>query len=548
MEDFEKIEALTDEELLDLLSQWNRKMSFIGDYEPGEVRPAKVKWEDDFVKSIKFYETGLRRCKRVIESKPEGKEKEEWLRIYWHVSGNFSYMLGKLGDSGFTVGSKIDRSSSCRKFENRDIIHPYRLATASYDFSHTEMLILREIIESLQETMKQELNHRFKVKDDGSNSLANRDLFGNVDIIIRLSSLLSSEKDENYSQVRKALRNFQKETIEYEDGKGLWVCTNLLSRVEVNKYKRTVTLRVNRDACDFLVDFTGKQYRKWESSVFSALKSVYSMRWLMLIAGQQSKLTYKIDTLKTMFKLENKYNQPRELIARVVESAKRELDKNSPHSFTYEPVFEKKRKQKGRRKITGISFTPTSHDENRDQKLDSRNKLSRDKFTIGFSERFPDEYEALIEVFSEQDLQKLWNIHSDLFNKVYEAKKNGKVIITQHLIDKLGSVNVREPYFVTSVKNKIEEWEKKLSKNNALEERRRQREKQQINDDIRNNEEYVRNKLNNFGLSKDELENALPDVIARGGSKYLKELDDEYTGKAEDIKNRLLRKGEEALK
>jgi plasmid replication initiation protein len=66
---------------------------------------------------------------------------------------------------------------------------------------------------------------------------------------------------------------------------------------------------------------------------------------------QKTPLTYQIEDLKAMFKVEGMYAQPADFIKRVIEPAKQELNKKSPYSFTYT-------KGKEGRKVVKLTFTP----------------------------------------------------------------------------------------------------------------------------------------------------------------------------------------------
>jgi plasmid replication initiation protein len=81
------------------------------------------------------------------------------------------------------------------------------------------------------------------------------------------------------------------------------------------------------------------------------------MRFYEMLAGQEDPITYSIEFLRKEFCLEDKYALNKDLIKRVVEAAKNELDAKSPVSFTYHLL-------KTGRKITHITFTPVKHPAN----------------------------------------------------------------------------------------------------------------------------------------------------------------------------------------
>lgn len=99
-------------------------------------------------------------------------------------------------------------------------------------------------------------------------------------------------------------------------------------------------------------------------------ESVYAMRFYELMSGQSTHITFGIDKLKEMFKLEDKYKRVNDFFKYVIEPAKRELDKYSPFSFEYKINKEGK-------KYKSITFYPVNIPKNQDPNIIKSNALKK---------------------------------------------------------------------------------------------------------------------------------------------------------------------------
>lgn len=241
------------------------------------------------------------------------------------------------------------------KITNKDIIQSYILTTAVYDYSIYQKRILYRLVEAFQSLTKgQKLEGKLR---------AEQDLFGDYLITMPISNLLAHEKDTNYEQVKKALIALESKSFEYEDEKE-WELIRIIQNPKILKYANDVTFRINPKIFDALLNFS-KGFRKYELKTAMSFESVYSMRFYELLSGQKRPLSYTIDNLKIMFKLEDKYKLTSDFIRNTVDIAKKELDIKSPYSFEYST-------NKRGRKIHSITFYPVYKPENRDPVLENK--------------------------------------------------------------------------------------------------------------------------------------------------------------------------------
>jgi len=106
-----------------------------------------------------------------------------------------------------------------------------------------------------------------------------------------------------------------------------------------------------------------KGYRKDELKVAMQFESLYAMRFYELMSGQRTPICYSIEQLKEIFGVTNKYNKISHFKKRILDMAKKELDKCSPYTFTYEM-------NKVGRSFTSVTFYPKYQPQFRDEELE----------------------------------------------------------------------------------------------------------------------------------------------------------------------------------
>lgn len=244
--------------------------------------------------------------------------------------------------------------------ENKNVIQSYMLTTARYDFSVYEKRILYRLVELAQA----ELQGKNFAEWIGMKVETN--LFGDKDITMPVRCILANEEDNNYTKAKKAFKAMSNRTIEQTKG-NVWYLDHMLERVRVNLGTGVAKFRVSPNVWNIVLDFT-KGYRKYELKTTMQFKSVYSMRFYELLSGQNKPLNYSIDEIRKMFSLEKKLKKIDRLESVVFEVAQKELDENSPYSFTWEREEVASRGRNGK-KVVGYTFYPKYIQKNKDKEL-----------------------------------------------------------------------------------------------------------------------------------------------------------------------------------
>lgn len=239
---------------------------------------------------------------------------------------------------------------------NTDLIQSYVMTTAKYDFSAQEKRVLYRIIEVLQSNTK-----GLKLSYDYS---MQADLFGKTEFTLPISCFLAHENDTNYDPIKKALHSLRQKGFEYEDAES-WGYYGIIEMPMIQKRSSFVKFTVTPLLMKAFLNFS-KGHRKYELKTAMSFESVYAMRFYELFSGKTSPITYRIEELKKMFGIENKYQgRPNNFINKVVVPAQKELTKHSPYSFKYDVI-------KTGRSITMLTFKPYFIPKNRDENLEQK--------------------------------------------------------------------------------------------------------------------------------------------------------------------------------
>ena len=303
---------------------------------------------------------------------------------------------------------------------NKELVQSYVLTTAKYDFSIDEKRILYRIVETLQAKIL-----GLKLKYDYS---IQKDLMGDTEFIMPIRVFLKDHNSKNYETVKKALISLRRRDIEYEDEEE-WAVYGIIEKPTIKKYDSLVKITVSPLLLSAFLNFA-KGYRKYELETAMKFKSVYSMRFYELFSGQKKPISFTIEKLKQMFKLENKYKATRDFIKWVIKVAHEELKEESPYWFEYKI-------NKLGKKYHSITFIPVYNPNKRDEILEQKalqKNLSLRWELPSVAIKYLKENFAFTdtEIRNNIEIFKGYHITSDLMNKLAylrkycESKKNPK--------------------------------------------------------------------------------------------------------------------------
>ena len=322
------------------------------------------------------------------------------------------------------------------KINNKDLIQSYLVTTAKYDFSVYEKRILYRLVESVQSELEgKKLTSGLRIE---------KTMFDDRVIHMPLSAFLTSEDDENYNRVKKALMALRNKTFEYDDGRQ-WKLIGIIEKPSFDYRRGWVRFELLPEIYNAILNFS-KGFRKYELKTAMEFTSQYSMRFYELMSGQKTPLTYTIENLKIMFGVENKYKRNPDFIKRILIPAKEELDAKSPYTFEYKLLKEG-------RAFYAIKFYPVYQDKFRDEDL-QKHDLQKQVSLCWDLDRMVRNYLKQDLLFSDQEIKN--NI--DLFRA---AQKELDIMLELSLLKgKAREKKNPKGYIINALKGKLQDTKK----------------------------------------------------------------------------------------
>ena len=322
------------------------------------------------------------------------------------------------------------------KIQNKEIIQSYILTTAKYDFSVYEKRILYRIIELNQNLIEgKKLNEKYIV--DSNNQ-------GDITYTLPISLFLKDDDKSNHKEVKKALENLKKKELTYEDDK-IWASLSIIANPKIMKYSEKLTFTIDKMINDALINFS-KGFKKYELKVAMEFESTYSMRFYELFSHQKTPINYSIDDLKEMFKVSDKYKLTANFINKVIVPAKKELDKSSPYTFSYDQI-------KTGRKITGIRFIPIYQPQFEDDEI-KKQRLNKQISNRWFIPKNVEDYLKYNFDYTDKELKNNLNLFENLYNNLSEESL---LDFLSELREPSAYATNRKAFIIGALKKKMEQ-------------------------------------------------------------------------------------------
>lgn len=242
-------------------------------------------------------------------------------------------------------------------------MHSYLLSTASYNYSLYAQRIKYSIISQMQDRITTFMKHDFNfyhllecAKEWAENRTSTTFVFPMKEIVA------ITDKDLKVKVISDALDELLKTRIKYERNDKLGEIIEgsfvFAESYEINVTQRTISVCLTKNCYLTLMNFI-YGYSLYDLHIIRKFTSQYTMRLYEILYGQKNDFFLNVDEIRKMFMIEDKYQSAGDLRRKVIDIAKKEMDKLSPRTFEYECIYKKNDSPKGGRPILHtICFMP----------------------------------------------------------------------------------------------------------------------------------------------------------------------------------------------
>lgn len=191
--------------------------------------------------------------------------------------------------------------------------------------------------------------------------------FNYIELDINDFTDLLETKGKRYDEIRETVRELRtKEIIINTDEKEF--ITGWLSSITFYKNTGKIKLRFDDDLIPFLLQLK-ERFTRYQLKNILNLKSKYSIRLYELMKQYEfrKQKEFKLEELKKILFIEDKYDRVYDLEKYILKVAKQEINKHTDINIDYEKI-------KTGRRITSILFTIESKDQEREIYIEYLNK------------------------------------------------------------------------------------------------------------------------------------------------------------------------------
>lgn len=160
----------------------------------------------------------------------------------------------------------------------------------------------------------------------------------NLNFTVPISTL--SPGSHNYKGVQAALKTLSDSLyVEYWDkSKRIWRRSSLIYNVVIDSRHGFVGFSAAKWLVDYICDFTAGGYREYDWEIAMSLRNPFSARLYLLLCSATSPMVYSIEAIKKTLGIDGVYSRPSDLIKRVIEPARKELESRDVNGFSFEQI------------------------------------------------------------------------------------------------------------------------------------------------------------------------------------------------------------------
>lgn len=178
-----------------------------------------------------------------------------------------------------------------------------------------------------------------------------------------------TDGSQHYEEVKNAAIELEKKIITYYDPtKKAWLSSPMIYAVVLKDGSGVIEFQAAEWVVKLILNFS-QGFSHYQFSNAMMLQSSYSLRLYMLTASLSRPISYKIDFLRKLLGVENKYKQTRDFLKRCIFPVAEDLQDRKLNGF--EVVL-----QKERNKFDSVLLKPIKREETSAQALTAKAGLS----------------------------------------------------------------------------------------------------------------------------------------------------------------------------
>lgn len=178
-----------------------------------------------------------------------------------------------------------------------------------------------------------------------------------------------TEGSQHYEEVKAAAVELEKKVVSYyEPSRKAWLSSPIIYNVCIKDGAGIIEFQAAEWIVKLILNFA-QGFSHYQFSNAMSLQSSYSLRMYMLTASMSRPVTYKIDFLRKMLGVDDKYQQTRDFLKRCILPAAADLESRKYNGYTVTV-------QKNRNKLDSVLLTPVKREPTSLEALTAKAGLS----------------------------------------------------------------------------------------------------------------------------------------------------------------------------
>lgn len=147
------------------------------------------------------------------------------------------------------------------------------------------------------------------------------------------------ESSHHYAEARTAIKRLMSKVVEsYDSEQKRWSAGHLIDKAEIDSRRGSVWMQVSSWVFSAILDFSIGAPKRYSLENALRITKGPTLRLYMLLWNQTQDMTIKIEALKKMLGVENKYKQTPDFLKRCIDPAMVEMEKLGINGFTYDKL------------------------------------------------------------------------------------------------------------------------------------------------------------------------------------------------------------------